>query len=180
MLLSQRQLRYMKLSASVAEQFYIFDGYNIIHANEQLKNLLSENLEETRHSLIESILNFMGQEKAARGFLVFDGPNLITAQETFSSQLEIYFGKTADLIINKLSHELPLDSIINLVSSDRAVYNSILGKDRLIRQIKSSKFWELVKAVPRKYSSQKYNKTSVQDALAENIREKLDQLRQSE
>ena len=45
----------MKWFANVTKKYFIFDGYNVIHANPELKNYLNKNLEATRTQFIEIV-----------------------------------------------------------------------------------------------------------------------------
>ena len=159
------------------KQTYLFDGYNILHAEPHAKKLLGENLEEGRLFLIEKILNFLGTSH--QGILVFDGPNLNFSYEKYSDQLDIYYGKTADSIIEKIAKALDKKSQITLVSSDNTVYNSILPAQGFITQLKSTDFWKTAFSAAKNFQSQKYQDNTISNALDEETRKKLDKLRKS-
>ncbi len=161
----------------MAKHYYFFDGYNLIYAEPQLKELLNEDLTETRCQLTEKILNFLGSTENSCGILVFDGPNLSFSSEVYSEQLEIYYGKTADTIIEKIAKGLAAHSQITLVSSDNTIYNAILPTEGLVTQIKAQEFWRQAENTQKKFSSQQRNDPLLADRLDNETRNKLNELR---
>lgn len=141
--------------------------------------MLSKNLAETRRQLTEKILNFLGNTENSYGILVFDGPNLSFSNEVYSEQLEIYYGKTADTIIEKISKEINGSFEITLVSSDNTIYNSILPTKGLVCQIKATEFWQKIEKIPKSFQSQKYREPRLADRINSNTQQELDKLRKS-
>ena len=160
----------------MVKNIFFFDGYNLIHANPHLQSVLKNNLETARIQLLESVANYLGCQPDSQGILVFDGPNPAPTEDFFSDKLKIYYGKTADLIIEKLAKNSPAETI-TLVSSDRTVYLSLLAKDKTILQIKSFDFWQAVEKMPREYRSPRPSNSLLQGQLQPNTLEKLNLLR---
>lgn len=158
-------------------KYYFFDGYNLLHANSALKQLLQKDLASARQELIEKVINFLGLEKNNKGFLVFDGPNEHYACEELSEQLQIYFGKTADQIIEKIAQTLTSDAEITLFSSDNALFQGILGRAKIIKRILAVDFWQAIAELPKNYSSHRFDYQPLLGNLNPKTFQDLDKLR---
>ena len=99
------------------------------------------------------------------------------AQEEINNNLTIFFGKTADTVIEKIIKTLPTDEIAVLVSSDRTLYNAVQTKDKIIQQIKAPEFWQNCASLPKQYQTQKYPENNIASRLTHQIKQKLDKLR---
>jgi predicted RNA-binding protein with PIN domain len=78
----------------VLREVLLVDGYNIIHAWPELKEISKESLEEARHALIEIMQDFQGY-KDYRIIVVFDAYMIsggLERKERFG-QLEVVFTK---------------------------------------------------------------------------------------
>jgi predicted RNA-binding protein with PIN domain len=167
----------MRYSASVAKKVFIFDGYNLLYADPITRKMLDEDLSAARDQLINQILNFIGQNQPAQGYLVFDGPQEFFSRDTYSSELEIFFGKPADLIIEKLGKTLAPEIELTLVSSDNTVFTGVLARPGLVKRISDKEFWQRVKKIQRTYRSEKNEHFPLYKVLGETIFKKLDELR---
>lgn len=161
----------------MAENIFIFDGYNLLYAEPQTRKMLEKDLSAARDFLLDQVLNFLGQHTMAKGYLVFDGPQEYLSREVHSAELEIYFGKPADLIIEKLGKTLPAEMAVTLVSSDNTVLTGVLARPGLVKRITDKEFWRRVKNLPRNYASTKNEYFPLFKMLGDNILKKLDQLR---
>ena len=114
---------------------YIIDGYNVIFALEELKNLAAIDLHAARGRLLELVSNFQGHT----GYdvrIVFDAyqrPMQIEQQEKYLNVMIIYTkeNQTADAYIEKLTGSLQGDEVVTVVTSDAAVQQIILGHGAL-------------------------------------------------
>lgn len=161
----------------MAKKIFIFDGYNLLYAEPETRKLLDQDLSAAREQLIDQVLNFIGQNQPAQGYLVFDGPQEFFSRDTHSSELEIFFGKTADLIIEKLGKTLSPELELTLVSSDNTVFTGVLARPGLVKRISDKEFWQRVKKIPRAYASEKHDHFPLYKLLGETILKKLDDLR---
>ena len=86
--------------------FYLFDGFNLLHAG---------GFDDTRE-LTHKLASFVA-EKGARGVLVFDG----TGEDLTYGPLEVRFALHADTLLERLAAEHRATEQVCLVSSDSAV-----------------------------------------------------------
>lgn len=107
----------------------IIDGYNLLHTIEELKALLSSDIEMARHKLVRKIEN-TAHRMAEQTTIVFDGKEAGQDAALTSKHLEIFFspGKhTADTVIERLVAKFPKPEKILVVTSDRAEANTVLS-----------------------------------------------------
>ena len=112
---------------------YIFiDGYNVINAWQDLKEISSNSYEEARSSLIEMLVDY----KATTGYnvyVVFDAYKTKGKREKIENYkgVNIVFTKefqTADSYIENKAHELKNPrNVVQVVTADGAQQQSILG-----------------------------------------------------
>jgi len=86
--------------------FYLFDGFNLLHAG---------GFDDTRE-MTDKLASFVA-EKGARGVLVFDG----TGEDLTYGPLEVRFALHADTLLERLAAEHRATEQVCLVSSDSAV-----------------------------------------------------------
>lgn len=86
--------------------FYLFDGYNVLHAG-----MFSDARE-----LVDQLASFVAL-KGARGVVVFDG----VGEERTHGRLEVRYAPHADAVLERLAAELRGTERVCLVSSDFAV-----------------------------------------------------------
>jgi predicted RNA-binding protein with PIN domain len=86
--------------------FYLFDGYNVLHAG---------SFSDPRE-LVDQLASFVAL-KGARGIVVFDG----AGDERTHGSLEVRYAPHADAVLERLAADLRGSERVCLVSSDLAV-----------------------------------------------------------
>ncbi len=104
------------------KELYLIDGYNLIHASKELRELLDESLELARVRLLDLLEEYAFFEKK-KIILVYDGHKVKNnrGDHEIYENIEIYYTKeneTADSKIEKLTSELIYRYDITAVSSD--------------------------------------------------------------
>lgn len=139
----------------MAKEFLLVDGYNIIHAWDELKELFELSLESARQRLIEILSNYQGFKKITV-IVVFDGylvkGNIGTVYEY--NNINVVFTKeaeTADHYIERVVNTLPRHYTVRVATSDgleqliilgsgatrvsaRELYNEVKGIENTIRE----------------------------------------------
>ena len=111
--------------------YLVIDGYNVLYAWEEFKELREANIDGAREALIEILQNYQGY--AGSGMtLVFDGykSKNSTGGEMKYGDLNVVYtgeGRTADRYIEEFTHENGRKYDITVVTSDRMVQMSSLG-----------------------------------------------------
>ena len=101
----------------------IIDGYNLIHADESLKNTSLFSLEKAREELMDLLSNYVSYTKTELvlvfdAYLVKDGEG----SELMHDGYKVVFTRadqTADAYIEKIMHELGPDYSIRMVTDDK-------------------------------------------------------------
>ncbi|MGN0659811.1 MAG: NYN domain-containing protein [Emergencia sp.] len=131
--------RYPKVKSgfndSRLEQILLIDGYNVIFAWEELKEMSSLNLEAARSLLIETLQNYQGYT-GENMILVFDGYKKPGNAGTFEKigNLSVVFtreGETADQYIEKYVLEHVKKQRITVATSDGLEQMMIFGQGAL-------------------------------------------------
>ena len=107
----------------------IIDGYNLLHCIDDLKSLLSSDIELARHRLVRHI-EHTAHRMARQTTIVFDGRESGQDAALTSKHMEIYFspGKhTADTIIERLVAKFTTPGKILVITSDRAESDTVLS-----------------------------------------------------
>lgn len=122
--------------------YLLVDGYNIIHASEELKKLAEESLEHARHSLISKLMGYQ-IIKNIEIIVVFDAYKVKGNHgETEKIQnISIVYTKeaeTADAYIEKATHRLSKNNRVQVATSDGLEQIIILGQGAL--RIPASQF----------------------------------------
>jgi predicted RNA-binding protein with PIN domain len=86
--------------------YYLFDGYNLMHAGE-----ISD-----RRELVDRLAGWVAL-RGARGAVVFDG----VGEEAAAGPLEVRFDAHADRLIERLAAEHRAAETVCIVSSDSAI-----------------------------------------------------------
>jgi predicted RNA-binding protein with PIN domain len=113
------------------KEYLLVDGYNIIHAWDELKELLEVSLESARQKLIDILSNYQGIKKNTV-ILVFDGHLVKGNIGTVYQYHNIYVvytkeAETADHYIERVVHGLPKHYAIRVATSDALEQLIILG-----------------------------------------------------
>ena len=138
--------------------FYLFDGYNLLHAG---------GFEDVRE-LRDRLASFVAL-KGARGVLVFDG----VGSDEVHGPLEVRFEQHADALLERLAAEHRKRESVCLVSSDLAVRGTTSQE---VRTMSSQLFArELEREPPPAVAQQPPGNLS--DRVDEETREALERLR---
>ena len=118
--------------AALREQYLLVDGYNIIFAWDELKELAQVNVDSARTKLMDILSNYQGYKKCVV-ILVFDAYKVEGFQGEVSRYHNIYVvytkeAETADQYIEKTVHRIGHDSQVTVATSDRLEQVIILGQ----------------------------------------------------
>ena len=107
------------------------DGYNVLYAWDEFKELREANIDGAREALIEVLQNYQGYSGSGMT-LVFDGykSKNSTGGEMKYGDLNVVYtgeGRTADRYIEEFTHENGKKYDITVVTSDRMVQMSSFG-----------------------------------------------------
>ena len=130
-------------------EYLLVDGYNVIFAWEDLKKLAESNLDAARRRLMDILCNYAGYRQCVP-ILVFDAYRVKGSNrevETYHNLHVVYTkeAETADMYIEKTTHELGRKHRVRVVSSDGAEQIIILGGGGL--RVSSAAFRKEVEAV---------------------------------
>lgn len=112
-------------------EHFIVDGYNLIYASKELKEMMSD-LSAARDRLLH-ILSEYGAYEKYRITVVFDAPNTLDDEhgETIDEYLRVIYtgaGETADSRIERLAYDLARQkATVYVVTSDGAEQSVVLG-----------------------------------------------------
>ena len=104
------------------KEYLLVDGYNVIHAWDDLKELARDNFEAARNKLMDILCNYQGYKKCTL-ILVFDAYKV----EGFTMEVQKYHNihvvytkeaETADQYIEKVVHEIGRKYHVTVVTSD--------------------------------------------------------------
>ena len=103
-------------------QFLLVDGYNVIHAWEDMADLAAENLEAARSKLMDVLCNYQGY-KGGYLILVFDAYKADREELEILKYHNIYVvftknAETADQYIEKVVHNIGKKKTVTVVTSD--------------------------------------------------------------
>ena len=122
------------------DKYLIVDGYNIVHAWDELKSLVDDNLEGARMKLMDMLSNYQGFVKC-EVIVVFDA-YLVKGNlgEMFDYQnIHVVYTKeaeTADAYIEKLTHKISRDYHVTVATSDGLVQLITRGQNCRIMSAK--------------------------------------------
>lgn len=127
------------------------DGYNLIFAWEELSALAKQSLDAARTRLADILCNYQGYKKCV-AILVFDAyrvPGSPGAIEQYHNIHIVYTkeAETADMYIERVTHEIGKQRRVRVVTSDGAEQIIILGHGAL--RVSSRLFQQEVEEVER-------------------------------
>ena len=131
------------------DQLLLIDGYNVIFAWEELKELAAANLDSAREAFLEIMENYSSY-KNIRTIAVFDsykvsGGTGSTVRYGILSAIFTREAETADKFIEKAVYELRGKYQVRVVTSDRMVQMAALGDGAL--RTSSAEFYTEVTSV---------------------------------
>lgn len=161
----------------------LVDGYNIIHASDELKKLLDANIEHARLKLIDLLANYQAL-KGIKVILVFDA-HLVkggSGSRENDSGVDVLFtseGETADMLIERLVSELMIEGRVTVATSDWAQQRIVFGKGavrlsarELVQELKSWRDDVAGQIKPNDYEGRKLH-----GYLDDNVKEILERMR---
>jgi len=130
-----KQVKYKQKNTSSGPEYLLVDGYNIIFAWEDLSALAEENLEAARQKLIDILCNYRGY-KNCELILVFDAYKVKGNPREVEKwhNINVVYTKeaeTADMYIEKVTHELGKKHKVRVATSDGLEQMIILGHGAL-------------------------------------------------
>ena len=122
---------YVYKPVQTGDEYLLVDGYNIIFSWDELNSLAKDNLELARNTLINAMCNYRGFT-SCRLILVFDAYKVkgnVREVEEVNGITVIYTkeAETADMYIEKATHELSRNHRVRVATSDRLEQIIILG-----------------------------------------------------
>lgn len=110
----------------------LVDGYNVIHSWPELKEIAKDNLDAARSRLIDIMCNYQGYKKCIL-ILVFDAYKVKDNLGTTNKYHNIYIAytkeaQTADMYIERATHELASKYNITVATSDALEQLIVLGQ----------------------------------------------------
>ena len=121
-----------RVKSSIGKDDYLLvDGYNIIFAWQELKELADINIDSARDKLIEKLANYQGY-RGCKLILVFDAYKVRGGKENVIKQGDMWIvytkeAETADRYIAKASLELTGKGLIRVATSDALIQMIIFG-----------------------------------------------------
>ena len=127
----------------------LVDGYNVIFAWDELKALAADNLDAARQRLMDILCNYAGYRQCVP-ILVFDAYKVKGGEREVEQYHNLYVvytkeAETADMYIEKATHEIARRYRTRVVTSDTTEQLIILGNGAL--RISSQAFENEVRAV---------------------------------
>lgn len=132
-----------KTNLQYREKYLIVDGYNIVHAWDELKCLVEDNLEGARLKLLDVLSNYQAFTKFEI-IVVFDAYKVKgNLGEMFDFQnIHVVYTKeaeTADSYIEKLTHKITRDYQVMVATSDGLVQLITRGNDCIVMSARELK-----------------------------------------
>ena len=131
--------------------YLLVDGYNVIFAWDDLRRIAESNLDAARRRLMDILCNYAGYKRCVP-ILVFDAYKVrggVREVEKFHNLYIVYTkeAETADMYIERATHELAKERRTRVVSSDGAEQVIVLGHGAL--RVSARAFAEEVAAVEK-------------------------------
>ena len=113
---------YMKKQQEPEEEYLLVDGYNILYAWEDMRELMQATLDGARHRLMDILCNYQGYRKC-RLIVVFDAykvPGGVGSAQDYHNIHVVYTkeAETADQYIEKFAHEMGRRYRVTVATSD--------------------------------------------------------------
>jgi predicted RNA-binding protein with PIN domain len=158
------------------EEYLLVDGYNIIFAWEDLRELAEIDINAAKDKLMDILCNYQGYKQCTL-ILVFDAYKVEGhAEEVFDyHNIHVVYTKeaeTADQYIEKTVHKIGRQYQVTVATSDRLEQVIILGQGAA--RISAKGFQEEVKAASRELRAEwQQKRQSSRSYLFDNISEEL-------
>ena len=131
--------------------YLLVDGYNVIFAWDALRKLADGNLDAARRRLMDILCNYAGYKRCVP-ILVFDAYKVRGGTREVEKYHNLYVvytreAETADMYIERATHELAKEHRTRVVSSDGAEQIIVMGHGAL--RVSARAFEEEVRAVEK-------------------------------
>ena len=131
----EKKARQTKKPLKRLDEYVILDGYNVIFAWDELKDLANGELGYAREALTRIMCNYTAFRKC-HSIIVFDAykqKDSLGSEEICGNTKVVYTktGETADAYIEKLTYEIASDNLVRVVTSDLTEQYIILGNGAL-------------------------------------------------
>lgn len=146
------QKKYAKSkSKPLGDEYLLVDGYNIIFAWKELKELSKHSLDAARDRLIDILCNYRGFRKC-HVILVFDAYKVKGGQGSMEKihGIDVVYTKeaeTADMYIEKTTHELGKKHRVRVATSDSLEQIIILGGGAI--RVSANEFLDEIKTAEK-------------------------------
>ena len=137
--------------AAAGPDYLLVDGYNVIFAWDDLRKLADGNLDAARRRLMDILCNYAGYRRCVP-ILVFDAYKVRGGAREVEQYHNLYVvytreAETADMYIERATHELAKEHRTRVVSSDGAEQIIVMGHGAL--RVSARAFEEEVRAVEK-------------------------------
>lgn len=167
------------------ETYLLVDGYNVIFANDELRELAKENMDGASHKLMDILCNYQGLHKC-NVILVFDAYQLkdhTTETIEYHNILVVYTkeAETADQYIEKFAHNNSSKYNITVATSDGV--EQIIIRSKGCALLSASEFWKLMqetsKTIQKEYLDKPVSgRNYLFDQVSEQVAESIEKIRQ--
>lgn len=161
------------IKRDMSKKYLLVDGYNIIYAWDELKELLDTNVDAARGKLLDEMCNYQGM-KGMELIVVFDAYRVKGHETEITDYLNIHVvytkeAETADQYIEKFAHTHGRKYDVTVATSDGLEQIIIRGQGcRLLSARELKRDYEEAKAQIRTdyLNNQKTEKTYVMDGIS--------------
>jgi small GTP-binding protein len=132
-------------------EYVLVDGYNVIHAWDNLRGMVNEHMDVARNLLVNTLCNYQGYKKCEL-ILVFDAYKIkghVREVEKFNNITIVYTkeAETADMYIERASYKLAKNNRVRVVTSDGMEQLIILGNGAI--RVSAREFREEIDAAEK-------------------------------
>ena len=166
------------------EEYLLVDGYNMIFAWEELKELAEENIDSARSRLMDIMCNYQGF-KNCHLILVFDAYKVIGFPGEMQNYHNIHVvytkeAETADQYIEKLDYKIGNKYHVTVATSDNLIQLIIMGQGckRMSATELKEEIEEINQQIRKEYLEQpKKNKRYLFDEMEPKLKEEMEAIR---
>lgn len=166
------------------EEYLLVDGYNMIFAWEELKELAEENIDSARSRLMDIMCNYQGF-KNCHLILVFDAYKVIGFPGEMQNYHNIHVvytkeAETADQYIEKLAYKIGNKYHVTVATSDNLIQLIIMGQGckRMSATELKEEIEEINQQIRKEYLEQpKKNKRYLFDEMEPKLKEEMEAIR---
>ncbi len=133
--MEETQMKWQNAQKKTCKEYLLVDGYNIIFAWEELRELAEVNMDAARNKLMDILCNYQGYKKCIL-LLVFDAYRVkggMGEMLTYHNIHVVYTkeAETADSYIEKTTHEMAKKHQVTVATSDALEQMIIMGNGAL-------------------------------------------------